>query len=306
MLENNQTLTEEVNKTLACLLKVSCRQETIWWIIYWISLFRGLFFLWTHHTGHSSMSYNVEKNGLIKEYWRYATMNFPFWVTLTNLMFKGVIIIMSILSGSGLMFPLSLLYMSDISAQSHMATMTKCWHWVVDVCLLAGWRAVLVSQTLSVIWNHWSSSYQQPLWCPNKSEFDKSHVQRGWGQKQWRVAWSSLKPDFPFKNINRLPGCDPVTSRWHYSGHGRCSQTENKKPTVRWRHDKCWWKRRWCPVCLFCLPNLNKGTPTSYTPPVLQHENKNLFTADRTCSNSRVNYQTLDEQIRDCVVYFST
>lgn len=125
---------------------------------------------------------------------------------------------MSICSGSGWMFPLPLLYVSDIRrTQSHTATMTECWHRVVDVCLPpAGWRAVGVTQKQSVIWNQWSSSDKEPLWCPNKRGFDKSHVHPDWNPWMTHVVRSSLKPDFLFKNKGHSPGYGLVASLQHH------------------------------------------------------------------------------------------
>lgn len=51
-----------------------------------------LFFLWTDQISRPPLSCNKGKNGSIKQYWRYATINSPFSVTWTILMFTCVII----------------------------------------------------------------------------------------------------------------------------------------------------------------------------------------------------------------------
>lgn len=82
----------------------------------------------------------------------------------------------------------------------------------------------------------------------------------GWGQKQRHVMWS-----FASYCLNTRKTYRAVGSCWHYSvwkilsswkaevnSHGKTRQMLTKGLIL---------------VCLFCLPNLNKGTPSLFTPP---------------------------------------
>lgn len=187
---------------------------------------------------------------------------------------------MSALSGSGLMFPVSLQHASDIRrTRSHMAAVRKCWHRVVDVSLRAkDGELGPASRKLSVIWNHWWPSHKEPLWRPNRRGFDKSHVQRvpkpadEAENNGVLVVPPSLKPDFLPKKINpltRLRSCH-LALTWICTEETETEKLGMKrKPKTRRqesRADMTNVDERAHPVCLFCLPNLNKGTPTLFTP----------------------------------------
>lgn len=125
----------------------------------------------------------TRKNGLTEEDWRYATINCPFFSHVNNPNVHRWNYSDKCQHSRDPDWCFHFHCYAYLTSDAHKATWQQ-WQnvdteWSMSASEQDGelWCA---SQKLSVIWNHWWPSHNEPLWCRNKRGFDKSHVQLAW------------------------------------------------------------------------------------------------------------------------------